>query len=88
MLCSTASASASAPTSGAEGVACKEQQDSCGGVLFVRGTELLSESARSWSPRHQGREGERQKEVQEAKGDKERESAVNGEVGESHSTCA
>ena len=35
-------------------------------------------------------EGERQKEVQEAKGDEERESEVDGELGEreSHSTCA
>ena len=33
-------------------------------------------------------EGERQKEVQEAKGDEEKEREVDGEVGESHSTCA
>ena len=33
-------------------------------------------------------EGERQKEVQEAKSDEEKESEVDGEVGESHSTCA
>ena len=33
-------------------------------------------------------EGERQKEVQEAKGDEEKESEVDGEVGESHATCA
>ena len=33
-------------------------------------------------------EDERQKEVQEAKGDEEKESEVDGEVGESHSTCA
>ena len=32
-------------------------------------------------------EGERQKGVQEAKSDEERESGVDGEVGESHSTC-
>ena len=33
-------------------------------------------------------EGVKQKEVKEAKGDEERESEVDGEVGESHSTCA
>ena len=33
-------------------------------------------------------EGEWQKEVQEAKGDEEIRSEINGEVEESHSTCA
>ena len=33
-------------------------------------------------------EGERQQEVQEDKGDEERGRKVNGEVAESHSTCA
>ena len=33
-------------------------------------------------------EGERQKEVREAKGDEEKEGEVDGEAGDSHSTCA
>ena len=40
---------------------------------------------------HYLKEGDEQKEVQEAKDDdeeRERESEVDGEVGESHSTCA
>ena len=31
--------------------------------------------------------GEKQKDVQEAKGDEEMESEIDGEIGESHSTC-
>ena len=34
------------------------------------------------------KDGEEQKEVLEAKDDEEKESEVDGEVGESHSTCA
>ena len=37
---------------------------------------------------HYLKEGEEQKEVLEAKDDEEKESEVDGEVGESHSTCA
>ena len=57
----------------------------CGRVLFVRGTQLLSGSARGDIKEV---EGERQQEVQEDKGDEEIGGEVNGEVEESHSTCA
>ena len=48
----------------------------------MKGTQLLSGSARDFSPRHKEEEGERQQEVQEAKGDEEGESEVDGEAGE------
>ena len=61
----------------------------CGGELAVLGTRLLSGSARGCSPRHQGRgkvKGSRK--CRKLKVMKRGESEVDGEVGESHSTCA
>ena len=59
----------------------------CGGVLIVLGTRLLSGSA--WLLSTYLKEGEEQKEVREAKGNEEKESEVDGVVGErTHLTCA
>ena len=54
----------------------------CGGVVSVRVTQLLSGSARGFSPRHKEEEGEKQKEVLEAKCDEEKENEMDGEVEE------
>ena len=48
----------------------------CGGVLVVRGTQLLSGSTRDFRPRHQGRG------TQEDRRNEEKENEIDGEVGE------